>query len=164
MAATAGISALGVSEGARRERCEEALPQITEIVDAAGRSSDGRLARYHAGVCQRALGDFEAAAASFAALRGYGDLLDGLATMGLAGVQRSAGDLEEAAASYRSLLDGRLDIPQDPVLYELALIEEAAGRPEAAIALYDRITDEHPTSVYRTAAEARRSRIPVASP
>jgi len=103
---------------------------------------------------------YEAAAASFEQVRGRNDLLAELATLGLAGVQRTSGKGEEAALAYRSLLDGGGDLPLDPVLFELGVLEEEQGRPEAAVSLYERIVEEYPASAFRDLAETRKERLP----
>ena len=158
---TADLSTAPDGEIGQREPCRTALAGLIELADGRGRALEGRTARYYAGVCQRALGELEAAAASFEEVRGRGDLLDSLATMDFAGVRRRSGAGGEAAAAYRSLLDRRAgDLPLDPVLFELGVLEEEEGRPEAAAALYERIAEEFPLSPYRAAAEARRARLP----
>lgn len=158
---TAEVSTAPDGEVGQRGPCQTALAGLIELADDRGRSLEGRTARYYAGVCQRALGDLEAAAASFDEVRGRGDLLDSLSTMDFAGVRRRAGAAGEAAAAYRSLLDRRAGgLPLDPVLFELGVLEEEQGRPEEAAALYERIAAEFPLSPYRAVADARRARLP----
>lgn len=157
---TSGISRVVGGEEGQRGPCETVLVPLEELARSQGSSLEGRTARYYAGICQRALGDHEAAAASFEAARGPGDLLDDLATVGLAGARWRSGDPEEAAMAYRSLLDGRGALPLDPVLYELGVLEEEQGRPEAAAAHYDRLVEEYPGSAFVELAEARRQRLP----
>lgn len=157
---TAEISGVVGGEQGQLGPCETALAPLEELARAEGGSVEGRTASYYAGICHRAFGDHEAAAASFRAARGGGDLLGDLATLALAGVQQRSGNAEEAAASYRSLLDGRGPLPLDPVLYELGVLEERLGRPEAATGYYDRLADEYPASGYLELAEARRERLP----
>ena len=140
--------------------CEASLSELERLAESEGNSLEGRTARYYAGVCQRALADYEAAAASFEQVRGRNDLLAELATLGLAGVQRSSGKGEEAALAYRSLLDGSGELPLDPVLFELGVLEEEQGRPEAAVSLYERIVEEYPASAFRDLAETRKERLP----
>lgn len=155
--------ATGGIEG-QRGPCEASLSELERLADSEGSSIEGRTASYYAGICQRALGAFEDAAASFEHARGRSDLLAELATLSLAGVQRNSGQGEEAALTYRSLLDGSGDLPLDPVLFELGVLEEEQGRPEAAIELYERIVEEYPASAFRDLAEARRERLPDPSP
>lgn len=162
---TAEVSTALDGEVGQRGPCQTALAGLIELADDRGRSLEGRTARYYAGVCQRALGDLEAAAASFDEVRGRGDLLDSLATMDFAGVRRRAGAAGEAAAAYRSLVDSLVDrraggLPLDTVLFELGVLEEEQGRPEEAAALYERIAAEFPLSPYRAVADARRARLP----
>jgi len=151
--------AIGGQEG-QQGPCEASLSELERLTESEGNSLEGRTARYYAGVGQRALGDYEAAAASFEQVRGRNDLLAELATLGLAGVQRTSGKGEEAALAYRSLLDGGGDLPLDPVLFELGVLEEEQGRPEAAVSLYERIVEEYPASAFRDLAETRKERLP----
>ncbi len=144
----------------QRGPCEASLSELERLAESEGNSLEGRTARYYAGVCQRALGDYDEAAASFEAARGRSDLLGELATLGLAGVQRTSGMGEEAALAYRSLLDGGGELPLDPVLFELGVLEEEQGRPEAASELYERIVEEYPASAFRDLAETRKERLP----
>lgn len=144
----------------QRGSCEASLSELERLADSEGSSIEGRTASYYAGVCQRALGAYEDAAASFERARGRNDLLAELATLSLAGVQRNAGQGEEAALTYRSLLGGAGELPLDPVLFELGVLEEEQGRPEAAVELYERIVEEYPASAFRDLAESRRERIP----
>ena len=162
-ALTSEIQQAGGDEQAQREPCETSLPELERLAGSEGNSVEGRTARYYAGVCQRAFGEYEAAAASFGAARGGRDLLDELAALSLAGVRRRSGKPEEAAVFYRSLLDGSGQLPLDPVLFELGVLEEEQGRPEAAVALYERIAEEYPASAFRDIAEARRERLPDSS-
>lgn len=162
---TADLAAAADGEVGQRGPCQTSLAGLIELADDRGNSLEGRTARYYAGVCQRALGDLDAAAASFSEVRGRGDLLDSLATMDFAGVRRRSGAGGEAAAAYRSLLDRRSgDLPLDPVLFELAVLEEEEGRPAAAAALYERIAAEFPASPYRSLADDRRARLPAEPP
>ena len=157
---TAEIQQVTGGQEAQRGPCEASLSELERLAESEGNSLEGRTARYYAGVCQRALGNHEDAAASFERVRGRNDLLAELATLSLAGVQRTSGRGEEAALAYRSLLDGSGDLPLDPVLFELGMLEEEQGRPEAAVALYERIVEEYPASAFRDLAETRRERLP----
>ena len=159
-ALTTEIQQVVGGEEDQRGPCEASLSELVRLADSEGNSPEGRTARYYAGVCQRALGDYEEAAASFELIRGRRDLLAELATLGLAGVQRTSGKGEEAALAYRSLLDGGGALPLDPVLFELGVLEEEQGRPEAASELYERIVEEYPASAFRDLAESRRERLP----
>ena len=158
---TAGIQQV-TGGGAEDQRgpCEASLSELERLAEGEGGSLEGRTARYYAGICQRALGAYEDAARSFEQARGRNDLLSELATLSLAGVQRNSGQGEEAALTYRSLLSGAGELPIDPVLFELGVLEEEQGRPEAAVEFYERIVEEYPASAFRDLAQARRERIP----
>ena len=157
---TAEIQQVTGGSESQRGPCEASLSELERLAEREGSSLEGRTASYYAGVCQRALGAWDAAAANFEKARGRNDLLADLATLSLAGVQRNSGKGEEAALAYRSLLDGSGDLPLDPVLFELGVLEEEQGRPEAASELYGRIVEEYPASAFRDLAEARRERLP----
>lgn len=159
-ALTTAIQQVSGGEAAQREPCEASLAELEGLGESEGSSLEGRTARYYAGVCRRAFGEYDAAAVHFEAARGGNDLLGELATLSLAGVRQRSGQAEEAALAYRSLLSGRRELPLDPVLFELGVLEEEQGRPEAAAALYQRISDEYPASAFRDLAEARRERLP----
>ena len=157
---TAEIQQMTGEAGSDRGPCEASLPELERLSESEGGSIEGRTASYYAGICQRSLGSFDEAEASFENVRGRNDLLGELATLNLAGLKRNAGKGEEAVLAYRSLLDGSGDLPLDPMLFELGVLEEEQGRPELAIELYDRIIQEHPASAFRDLAEARRERLP----
>ena len=157
---TAEIQRATGGEESQRGPCEVSLSELERLAESEGNSFEGRTARYYAGICQRALGEYEEAAASFEQARGRNDLLGDLATLSLASVQRTSGKGEEAALAYRSLLDGGGELPLDPVLFELGVLEEEQGRPESAGELYERIVEEFPASAFRELAEARKERLP----
>ena len=159
-ALTAGVQQATDGEAGQIAPCETAVGELEQLADSEGGSIEGRTARYYAGVCRRALGEYEAAAASFEQARGRDDLLGEMATLGLAAVQRRSGKAEEAAVAYRSLVDGAGALPLDPVLFELAVLEEERGDVEAAHGLYARLAEEYPASAFRDLAEARRERLP----
>ncbi len=148
------------SEGSdARDACGSALPRLLEIGEAEGGSTEGRTARYFAGICQRRAGDHAAAVASFDSVRGRSGLLSDLATFGLAGARRDAGAVEEAADAYRGLLGSDSGLPVDAVLFELATLEEERGRRGEAVILYERIANEYSDSRYRQIADTRVARL-----
>lgn len=160
----ADIQSATDGELGQREPCQSSLTGLIALADERGNSVEGRTARYYAGVCHRALGDLASAAAAFDWVRGRGDLLDSLATMDFAGVKRRAGQGEEAAAAYRGLVEQEGgELPLDPVLFELGVLEEEQGRPEAAAASYRRLAEEFPFSAFRPLADARLVRLPTAA-
>ena len=108
---TAEIQRATGGEESQRGPCEVSLSELERLAESEGNSFEGRTARYYAGICQRALGEYEEAAASFEQARGRNDLLGDLATLSLASVQRTSGKGEEAALAYRSLLDGVANSP-----------------------------------------------------
>ncbi|CAN5228736.1 tetratricopeptide repeat protein [soil metagenome] len=67
---------------------------------------------------------------------------------------------DEAMRLYLQLLETWSDHPRnDRVLYQLARLHEAGGRPEEALATLGRLVSEWPASAYRAEAEFRRGEI-----
>src|SRR5690606_39032130 len=69
-------------------------------------------------------------------------------------------DLREAIELYQGLLDGfpRYE-RRDNVMYQLARAYEAAGEPQSALAVLDRLVEQHPDSPWYTEAQFRRGEI-----
>ena len=69
-------------------------------------------------------------------------------------------ELSEAITLYRALLDEHPDYPRrDTVMYQLARAEEAAGRPDAALDVLDRLVAVHTGSEWYAEAQFRRGEI-----
>ena len=67
---TAEIQRATGGEESKRGPCEVSLSELERLAESEGNSFEGRTARYYAGICQRALGEYEEAAASFEQARG----------------------------------------------------------------------------------------------
>jgi Flp pilus assembly protein TadD len=76
---------------------------------------------------------------------------DFLRSLGL--LQETAGHLEAAADSYRQAIENELTPPPDQLL-RLARVHRWMGRPEHAVAWYERYLQSVPEAVLRRAAEA----------
>ena len=133
------------------------LPKLLEAADAYPGTPAGVTARYRAAAALAALGRHEEAAEQ------YRQVIDSdpagvygrMATLGLASVEMSRGAHDEAIdllePSSASTPDAPL--PVDGVLMELARAYRLAGRPADARAVFQRIVDEFPTSLYFADAE-----------
>ena len=80
----------------------------------------------------------------------YGDhLLAVSVRLNLIHLDRAEGRSAEVAEELQRQLDSATKtLPEDVILYELALTREALGESEAALALYQRLVDEYPQSPY----------------
>jgi len=64
-------------------------------------------------------------------------------------LDRAEGQASSVAEELQQELDStQKKLPEDVILYELALTREALGETEAALELYQRIVDEYPQSPY----------------
>jgi tetratricopeptide (TPR) repeat protein len=88
------------------------------------------------------------------------DALAAEVRLNLIALERQEGRDEEVALQLETLLqqEDRV-LPDDTVLYELALTLERLGRSDEAIAHYQRIVDEFPRSPYRAEAQSELSRL-----
>ena len=139
-----------------------ARERFQEVVDRYPRSAAAAAARlYLAGFAaagedgERARELWQAAAAR------SGDTALGLqARLNLWELGRQQGRHDEQADEIRALLEGdESSVPQDQLLYQLALTYETGGRDFEARESYLRLVDEHPQSVLRSLAEERAERL-----
>lgn len=134
------------------------LPKLLEIADAYPNTPSGVTARYRAAAALAALGRHDEAAEQ------YRQVIDGdpdgvygrMATLGLASAEVSRGAYDAAIALLEpSSVSVAADapLPVDGVLMELGRVYRLAGRSADARAVFQRIVDEFPTSLYFTDAE-----------
>ncbi len=150
------------SEEDKYRAAREAFERVAEDY---GSYDEGRQARYYLGLCQERLSELDAAEASLQAVReGKRDLLYYLASQSLASVKAEKGDEAGAADLYRSLIeDADNPLPKDYLLFELAKVEERAGRLEEARQTYERLLLEHPDSQFRGDAMMRSEKLALAA-
>jgi tetratricopeptide (TPR) repeat protein len=85
-----------------------------------------------------------------------GHVLAGETRLNLFSLDRSQGKAEAVAAELEGLLeDAEPPLPQDVLLYQLALTKEQLGRADEATQAYQRIVDEYPRSSYRQLAQQK---------
>lgn len=135
------------------------LPKLLETADAYPNTPSGVTARYRAAAALAALGRHDEAAEQ------YRQVIDGdpdgvygrMAALGLASVEVSRGAYDAAIAllepSSVSAAAADAPLPVDGVLMELGRVYRLAGRPADARAVFQRIVDEFPTSLYFADAE-----------
>lgn len=137
------------------DRREAALEQFEEVADEYGRSSSARIARSYVAVLVHENGDGERARDLWQQLAKGDDILSAQAELNLLTVDRQEGRAAEAETRLLALLDSNDGIlPQDVILYQLALTQELLGKSEESSESFRRLAQEHPQSVH--AAEASR--------
>jgi hypothetical protein len=141
------------SEAARRER-SKAL--FGELDDRFGGSSVGRIAKLY--LAQIALQENDAARAralwtEFLEAEAKGPMA-AAARVNLWKLDRGEGKAQAVADEIQKILaaDDR-PLPDDVLLYQLALAYEALGKSDEEAAAYRRIVDEHPQSPYFATAQ-----------
>jgi tetratricopeptide (TPR) repeat protein len=85
-----------------------------------------------------------------------GHMLAGEAQLSLLALDRSQGKAAAVAAELKRLLEEpEPPLPQDVLLYQLAITQEQLGRADEATQAYQRIVDEYPRSSYRPLAQQK---------
>lgn len=143
------------SEAARRERAKPLFEAVrddhpwSDAADVAGLFlADIAVAEGQPGRARELWTDF---------LDEHDDhVLAGETRLNLFVLDRSGGKAEAVAAELARLLeDPEPPLPQDVLLYELAVTQEQLGKTADAILAYQRIVDEYPRSSYRSAAQQK---------
>ena len=133
------------------------LPKLLETADAYPSTPSGVTARYRAAAALAALGRRDEAAEQYRQVidRDADGVYGRMAALGLASVEISRGAHEAAIALLEpsSAPGADAQLPVDGVLMELGRAYRLAGRPADARAVYQRILDEFPTSLYFREAE-----------
>ena len=135
----------------------EALPKLLEAADAYPGTQAGITARYRAAAALAALGRLDEAADQYQQVvdRGGDGVYGLMAALGLADVQIARGAYDEAIELLvrSSGPDVAADIPVDGVLMRLGQAYTLAGRSAEAEAIFQRVVDEFPASLYYTEAD-----------
>lgn len=133
------------------------LPKLLETADTYPSTPSGVTARYRAAAALAALGRHDEAAEQYRQVidRDEDGVHGRMAALGLASVETSRGAYEAAIALLEpsSVPAADAPLPVDGVLMELGRAYRLAGRAADARAVYQRILDEFPTSLYFREAE-----------
>ena len=143
------------SETVRRERAKELFSRLAERAFAPAAAD---LAHLYLGEIAMAEGDAAAARRHWErfAQEAGGSAPGMVAQLNLIQLDRAEGKGEELAGRLEALLerpDGR-QLPEDMLLYQLGVTQQALGRSEQAQATFRRLAEEFPRSPLQ--AEARR--------
>ncbi|MCF8050980.1 MAG: tetratricopeptide repeat protein [Desulfobacterales bacterium] len=115
----------------------------------------------YADICYRGGDPATAAALYQEALNDFRDdpALHSLITTGLAYAWEARGDLEKAAAFFRQILDGPSSLMKEDAQFQLADLSIRMGRLKEGTALYQKIAEEHPDSLYGQIAKEKAARL-----
>jgi hypothetical protein len=126
------------------EKNEAALAAFNSVAEEYSWYAAGKLARYYAAICQRDLGNQEAAEQEFEDLARSADAkLAPLAKIGLAGIYQATGRATEADSIYKELQEN----PTESVPAVTAIIARAdlyrQTNPSEASALYQQVARDY---------------------
>ena len=139
-------------------KLESALPELLAVADAYPSIQQGLIARYQAAAILIELERAEEAATHYRQVMNLGGeaLYGQMSRMGLVEALLLTGQAQEAipllesqTASLESL------VPVDAVLMRLGYAYELAGQPDEALAVFNRVVEEFPVSMYLTDAQQK---------
>lgn len=136
------------NEEERRVRAKEALAKV-----GAGPASE--VAELYLAEIALAEGDTESARKAWEKFLANNDdhILSLSVRLNLIQLDRDSGqEAEVVELLERELASSKKTMPEDVILYELAVTKEALDQPDEAVDLYQRILDEYPESPYTSKA------------
>ncbi len=145
------------------QQARESSAQAFEaLIDRHSGRTAARIGRVlYADICYRG-GDPETASTLYQeALHDFQEdpALRSLIISGLGYAWEARGDLEKAAAFFRQVIDGRASVMKEDARFQLAGISIRMGRLTEGIALYQKIAEEHPDSLYGQIAREKAARL-----
>jgi hypothetical protein len=149
------VSPSFADEKSRDERGRQLLEQVREEYP---RTAAAEVAAVQLGRLRLEAGDEPGARQLWEAFLDDHDdhLLAGAVRTSLLDLDRRGGKAEQVATQLQGWLDGKdKPLPEDVLLYELAITQEQLGRTEEARAAYQRIGAEYPDSPFASKASAR---------
>ncbi|HEU4683088.1 MAG TPA: tetratricopeptide repeat protein [Nitrospira sp.] len=137
---------------------KQVIAQYRQVVDQYPRTQGAALAMFHLGNALVQANDFAGAIEvyqKFLTLYASHPSLAGLAQQRLAYTYLLKGDRDQAAKAFSRILETPGALNKDQALFELARLEEAQSRPEGALAHYQELIKNYPTSPYTSEAMVR---------
>ena len=150
-----GVSGEGPVFETETARQDEARNRFEAVANEYPGSKTARIAKSYVARMELDAGRPAAAREIWTELASSGenDLLTAQVILNLVELERSGESAAEAEDRLLGMLDDPASVlPQDRVLYELALTQEALGKVDESRSTYQRILDEHPTSPHASAA------------
>lgn len=132
--------------------------RFNEVVETYGSTRAGAIAHAYLGTLAAEAEDFDRARQHWDRLLDAhaDDAIAAMVERNLISLDRAQGRHEELAQRLRdALASGESALGADSVLYELAATLEELGQVEGARETYDRLIEEHPTSIYASQARER---------
>ncbi len=151
-------SALESIDTAQSETSEELRSSLAAVIDDHGSTKAGSVAHAYLGRAAAADGDFAAAREHWEAFlaKHSEHALAAQVERNLIALDRQEGRTEELVSRLRSqIAAGSGALPGDALLWELANALEASSQNEAALEVYEQLTEEHPSSVFASRARSR---------
>jgi tetratricopeptide (TPR) repeat protein len=142
------------SEEERRSRARE---RFTEVYERHGSTTAGRIAGVYLGEIAAREGELARARELWEGFlaKEDDDALAATVRLNLLSLDRQEKDADAVEQTLRQALEEPSAVPADVLLYELGVTLEAAGKPEDAREVFQRLVDEHPTSSLATEARGR---------
>ena len=149
------------------ETLKQAIKLFAQVVDEYPRTSAAPLALFHLGNAEMQSKNGAAAITSykkFIATYGTNKLLLGMVYQRLGYAYMLNGDREQAEKALAAALEVPGALNKDQVVFELAKLEEAQSRPEAALARYQELIKNFPSSPFASEAAVRMKALEVKKP
>lgn len=119
-----------------------------DIIDNYGGTPAANLAHYYAGICYLQLGQYEAAISYLTDFKAKGDLLSITKNGALGDAHAELNNLDKAMSFYEKAVNAEdNDILTPYYLKKVGMLQENNGNTPEALATYERIKNEYPTSV-----------------
>ena len=148
-------------------RDAEARTQLELVVSDYGSSDAAAIAKAYLGEMAARSGDLDGARRLWEEfLKSQGDhMLASEVRLNLMSVDRAQGREQELVTQIKAMLEGpESDLPEDVLLYQLALTQQELGLEPEARQTLQRLVDDHPQSVYAAEAQTELGTGPAGNP
>jgi tetratricopeptide (TPR) repeat protein len=135
---------------------------LLEVADRYGSTAAGNLARYYAGISYLYLGEYEEAISYLRKFSGHGHIGKALAIGNIGDAYSEMGSLEEAASYYQKAAKASSNQMTSPrFLIKAGVAYEKLENYKAALAVYQQLQKDYPTSTEGYEAEKYIARVQV---
>jgi predicted negative regulator of RcsB-dependent stress response len=142
-----------------KERYTQVLAEAQKTHDAYPSLAAGQIALYYMALSQDALGDTTKATDNLQQVIKNADAeVAGVAKFALAGIYKKHGDTQKAVDLYKQIYD-KGGYSKSAAIYELAKINDEAGKTEEAKTYYQKLVSEFPDSPFRGLADQALKRL-----
>jgi predicted negative regulator of RcsB-dependent stress response len=142
-----------------KDRFTKVLTEAQKTHDAYPSLIAGQIALYYVALSQDALGDTAKATENLQQVIKNADAdVAGVAKFALAGIYKKHGETQKAIDLYKQIYD-KGGYSKSAAVFELAKINDAAGKTDEAKTYYQKIVSEFPESPFRTEADQALKRL-----